>query len=634
MTRINGQNRPLDHDTETTHRQPVLNPTQEREAREERIRTLLNEEDELLGKAYDAKLTRRLGGYLIPYRQKLIIAIILMSVSSLLSVAGPLIIGRAIDNGIRANDFATLRLWTLIFLATAVGEWITNRGRIALMAFVGTKVVADLRSEFFRHLHSLTLNFYNNYSVGRLMSRLIGDVGVLQDFVTWSIVGLFRSFFILAGIIGAMLIMNWRLALMTFAVMPLMFILTNYWRDRVRFAYRATRQRLALINGYLNESISGIRVTKSFTRERVNFQHFDDLNRSFFDANIDATKLSAIFFPGVDLIGALATALVVGVGGWLVLGDALTAGTLVAFVLYVDRFFDPIREMAQRYNIFQATMAACERVFHLLDTEPDLTDAPDARPLPKISGRVVFDAVDFAYQDGHPVLKGVSLHAEPGQRIALVGETGAGKSTIIRLLARFFDITGGSLTIDGYEVADVTQASLRQQLGIVLQDTFLFTGTVADNIRYGRLEASHEAVVAAAKAVGAHDFISKLPGGYHFEVSENGSNLSVGQRQLLSFARALLADPRILILDEATSSVDTATEKIIQQALDTLMRGRTSFVIAHRLSTIINADQIVVLDGGEIVEQGTHEELLGRRGRYYNFYTMQWAQLDTAFSHN
>lgn len=542
---------------------------QEWQAREERIRALLKEDDdELLGKAYDGRLVRRLLGYMRPYMSQLVVAIVLMIASSLLAVAQPTIVGRAIDDGIRANSFETLRLWTGLFIAAAVGEWITNRFRIAIMAYVGTKVVADYRSDLFRHLHTLSLNFHNNYSVGRLMSRLISDVGVLQDFITWSITGLFRSFFTLTGIIIAMLILNWRLALVTFAVLPLMVVLTNYWRVRVRGAYRATRQRLALINGYLNESISGIRVTKSFIREAKNAQHFDDLNYSYFNANVAASRLTATFFPGVDFMGSLATALVVGVGGWLVLGDALTTGTLVAFVLYIDRFFNPIRELAQRYNTFQATMAASERVFNLLDTKPDLLDAPDAVALPSVQGRVVFDNVSFSYQDGVPVLQGISLTAEPGQRIALVGETGAGKSTIIRLVSRFFDITDGSLTIDGYEVSQVTQASLRSQLGIVLQDTFLFTGTIEDNIRYGRLDATKGEIIAAATAVGAHDFISNMPEGYQTEVGENGVNLSVGQRQIISFGRALLADPRILILDEATSSVDTTTEKVIQQALD------------------------------------------------------------------
>jgi ATP-binding cassette subfamily B protein/subfamily B ATP-binding cassette protein MsbA len=402
-------------------------------------------------------------------------------------------------------------------------------------------------------------------------------------------------------------------------------VLTNYWRVRVRSAYRATRTRLALINGYLNESISGIRVTQSFTREEKNFRHFDDLNRSHFDANVDAARLAAIFFPSVDFIGALATALVIGVGGWLVMDDALTAGTLVAFVLYVDRFFDPIRELAQRYNTFQATMTGCERIFYLLDTPPDLDDRPDAQELPPIAGRVDFEDVRFAYKDGEPVLRGIDLHAEPGERIALVGETGAGKSTVIRLVSRFFDVTGGAVKIDGHDVRAVSQASLRSQLGIVLQDTFLFTGTIADNIRYGQPDATDEEIQEAAKAVGAHDFIAALPEGYQTQLGESGVNLSVGQRQLVSFARALLADPRILILDEATSSVDTTTEKQIEIGVDRLMQGRTSFVIAHRLSTIVGADKIVVMDRGRIVELGTHQELLAAKGRYYNLYTMQWA---------
>jgi ATP-binding cassette subfamily B protein/subfamily B ATP-binding cassette protein MsbA len=327
----------------------------------------------------------------------------------------------------------------------------------------------------------------------------------------------------------------------------------------------------------------------------------------------------------VDLIGSLATALVVGVGGWLLLGDALTAGTLVAFVLYVERFFEPIRELAQRYNTFQATMAGCERLFHLLDLVPEIQDRPQARTLPTIQGQVTFDDVHFYYKKEEPVLRGVTIQARPGERVALVGETGAGKSTVIRLIARFFDVSEGAVQIDGIDIREVTQASLRSQLGIVLQDPFLFRGTIADNIRYGHLDASDEEVIGAAEAVGAHEFISRLADGYATDVGENGVNLSGGQRQLVSFARALLADPRILILDEATSSVDTTTEKIIERGVERLMQGRTSFVIAHRLSTIVSADKIVVMDRGRVVELGTHEELLAAKGRYFNLYTMQWA---------
>ena len=595
--------------------------------REEKIQSLLrDDEEEVIGSAYDGRLMRRLGVFMLPYRVQLIWALFFMVATTLLSAAGPWLIGKAIDQGISVGDMTALRWWTLLFGLAAVGEWFTNRQRVFIMAFVGTRIVTDVRSALFRHLHRLSLNYHNNTSVGRLMSRLIGDVGVLQDFVTWSITGVARGLFNLAFITIIMFAMNWQLALVAYSVIPFMVLLTTYWRKHVRGAYRATRLRLSLINGFLNESISGIRVTKSFNREARNFQHFDDLNRSFFDANIVASKLAAIFFPGVDFMGSLAVALVVGVGGWLVQGDALTAGTLVAFILYVDRFFDPIRELAQRYNTFQSTMAASERIFALLDTAPDLVDSPDATPIGPLRGCVDFIDVGFHYKAGEPVLRHVTLHAEPGQRVALVGETGAGKSTVIRLLARFFDVTDGAVLVDDRDVRNVTVASLRSQMGIVLQDTFLFGGTIADNIRYGRLDAGDEAVIEAARAVGAGDFIERLPDGYQTVVEEDGSNLSVGQRQVISFARALLANPRILILDEATSSVDTATELIIQQALDTLMRGRTSFVIAHRLSTIVDADTIVVMDQGSILEMGTHQELLAKRGRYYSLYTMQWQQ--------
>ena len=595
---------------------------------EELIKDLLPDEDDQLGKAYDSRLLRRLLAFLQPYRRKLILAIFLMITSSLLLISQPIIIARAVDDGIRTGSLSATRMWAVLLLVVAILIWITDRWRIALMATVGTNVVADFRSHLFRHLHTLSLSFFNGYSVGRLMSRLIGDVGVVERFVTWSITGLFRSFFTLTGILVAMLLLNWRLALITFSVLPFMAIITNYWRKHVRIAYRATRQRLSLINGYLNETITGIRVTKSFTREERNHQFFSTLNSSYFDANVEASRLSAIFFPSVDFLGSVATALVVGVGGWLVLGDALTAGTLLAFVLYVDRFFEPIRELAQRYNIFQATMASSERVFNLLDLQPTVKDRPGAGQLPLIKGEVLFDNVSFGYDDHNLILDSVDLQAQPGQRIALVGETGAGKSTIIRLLTRFFDIDQGSITVDGYDIRDIRQESLRQQMGIVLQDSFLFTGTIEDNIRYGRLGATAEEIVATARAVGAHDFIMNTAGGYQTEVGENGSNLSVGQRQILSFARALLADPKILVLDEATSSVDTTSEKVIQGATDTLMNGRTSFVIAHRLSTIVNADQIVVLDHGRILEQGTHAELLAKKGRYYDLYTMQFAQTE------
>lgn len=596
-----------------------------RKRREQRIQDLLPEEEDELDQV-DPKLLFRLKEFLQPYQGQVTAAVIFMIISSLIGVvAQPWIIGQVFDQGIEASSVSGLRLWIGIFVASAVIELIANRYRISIMGIVGGYVVADVRAKLYNHLHTLSLNFHNNYSVGRMMSRLLGDITMLRDFITWSITGLFRSFFSLFGIIVTMLIINWRLALISFSVLPILIIATNYYRINIRLTYRAARSRSSLISGYFNESVSGIRITKSFTREEENFGFFDLLNSDLKRINFDAAFLTAIFFPAVEIVGSLSVGLVVVFGGMFILGEQLTAGELIAFVLYVQRFFEPIRELAQRFNVFQGAMASTERIFALLDTKPDLVDAPDAYDLPAIEGSVRFNHVDFGYKADEPILKNVSLEARPGEQIALVGETGAGKSTVIRLLSRFYDISKGQITIDGHDIQQVTVESLRQQLGVVLQDTFLFSGTILENIRYGRLDATDDEVLAAAKAVGADDFVLKMPNGFQTEVGQDGVNLSVGQRQILSFARALLADPRILVLDEATSSVDTTTEKQIQAALETLLHGRTSFVIAHRLNTIVNSDKIIVLDQGEIVEEGTHDELLELEGRYYNLYTMQWS---------
>ncbi|MEM9775896.1 MAG: ABC transporter ATP-binding protein [Chloroflexota bacterium] len=595
-----------------------------RKRREQRILDLLPEEEDELDNV-DPKLLFRLNIFLRPYRSQVILAVFFIVSAALVGVvAQPWIVGQVFDQGIEAGSVSDLRFWIGVFIASALFEWVANRYRISIMGIVGGHVVADVRAKLYNHLHTLSLNFHNNYSVGRMMSRLLGDITMLRDFITWSISGLFRSFFSLFGIIAIMLVINWRLALISFSVLPILAIATNYYRINIRLAYRSARTRSSLISGYFNESISGIRVTKSFTREEENFGFFDLLNSDLKRINFDAAFMTAIFFPAVEIVGSLSIGLVVVFGGMFILDQQLTAGELIAFVLYVQRFFEPIRELAQRFNVFQGAMASTERIFALLDTEPDLVDAPDAYQLPAIEGNVRFENVDFGYKADEPILKNVSLEARPGEQIALVGETGAGKSTVIRLLARFYDITDGQITIDGHDISAVTVESLRQQLGVVLQDTFLFSGTILENIRYGRLDATDDEVLAAAKAVGADDFVNRMPRGFQTEVGQDGVNLSVGQRQILSFARALLADPRILVLDEATSSVDTTTEKQIQAALETLLDGRTSFVIAHRLNTIVNSDKIIVLDQGEIVEEGTHDELLELEGRYYNLYTMSW----------
>jgi ATP-binding cassette subfamily B protein/subfamily B ATP-binding cassette protein MsbA len=458
--------------------------------------------------------------------------------------------------------------------------------------------------------------------VGRVITRVINDVGTLREFVTWATLAIVRDVLAIIGILIAMLSLNLRLSLLTFTVLPIMVVATILFRRAARRNYRKVRAAVSWTNSVLAENVNAVRVVQAFSRQAHNYKNFKDyVNRYFLERSLDAAKVASVFTPIVDVLGAIATALVVYLGGAAVMGESITAGVLIAFVLYIDRLFDPIRDLSRRFDTLQSTMAGGERILELLNTPVEVQDAPDAREMPPIRGDVRFESVGFHYSDDPAlVLDGIDLEIRAGQAVALVGETGAGKTTIVKLLTRFHDPTAGRVLVDGVDLRTVTQQSLRKQMGMVLQDPFLFNGSVKENILFGRLDASEEAIVSAAKAVGAHDFISRLKNGYDSSVEEGGATLSVGQRQLISFARALLANPRILILDEATSSVDTQTEQVIQQALATLLKGRTSFVIAHRLSTITNADRIVVIHDGEIVEQGTHSELLASQGMYYQLY--------------
>ena len=574
-------------------------------------------DDNIAGAAYDHKVVTRLMTYIWPYKRHAIIAMIAVLLYTVGNVAVPWLMMMGITWAVEPENVPRLHIIGLVFLGVTMLHFGANFVQFIYMPKVGQGILYSLRTGMFNHLQELSPSFFHRTPVGRIMSRSQSDVLQLQETFEL-IVQSFSDLLSLVGIIAFMLFIDWQLALVSMSILPVLFFVLGYWQKFARHSFMRIRRAIAMVNGEYNQNITGVRVVESFNRQEANMKHFDDLNTEHLNANLEASRYSGTLQPFVESLMGIGMGFgVVLVGGIMVKGDDLEWAVLLAFALWIQRFFEPVRHLTMQYSQLQRAMAAGVRIFEVLDLKPEVMDKPDAIELPEINGEIKFEDVNFQYVKDVKVLKEINLHIKPGENVALVGSTGAGKSTLVTLIHRFADVTNGRITVDGHDIRDVTRNSLVGQMSMVLQEPYLFSGTVADNIRYSNKDISEEDVVTAAQTVGAHDFIMNLENGYRTVLAERGINLSVGQRQLLSFARAVVGNPRVIILDEATANIDTHTEVLIQQALQKVLNGRTSIVIAHRLSTIRNADNIVVLDQGKLVEMGNHEELLAKKGGTY-----------------